>query len=226
MLLLGIDDSGRGPIIGPMIMAGVLIDVELEKEFREKGIKDSKLLTPIKREILAEIIKEKSLTYKVSIISPTEIDGRTSSGINLNTLEAIKAAEIINKIKKESPGIDNIKVIVDCPSPNISKWKSVLKSYVEDISNLEFIVEHKADFNHIACSAASIIAKSTREKEIKKIKKKIGKDFGSGYPSDPITKKFLEDYSKTHEKDGIFRQTWQTWKNNTAKQQQKNLGDY
>ncbi len=226
MLILGIDDAGRGPVIGPMILAGCLLDDKFESELKRLGVKDSKQVTQKRREFLAEKIKEKAETFEVAIAYPSEIDGKNHDGINLNTLEAIKAAEIINKIKKDTPGIDKIKVIVDCPSPNIEKWKSVLKSYVEDISNLEFVVEHKADFNHIACSAASIIAKSTREKEIKKIKKQIGKDFGSGYPSDPITKKFLEDYSEEHEKDGIFRQTWQTWKNNTAKKQQKNLGDY
>jgi len=223
MLILGIDDSGRGPIIGPMTLAGCLIDSELELEFKEKGVKDSKKLTPMRREILAEIIKAKALSYHICIIPPQEIDGRTNNGINLNRLEAIKAAEIINHINQD---FDKIKVVVDCPSPNIEKWKNTLKSYINNTSNLEFVVEHKADVNHIACSAASILAKSTREKEVLKIKKQIGKDFGSGYPSDPYTCKFLQEHAKEHKKDGIFRETWQTWKTACGKKQQKKLGEY
>ena len=220
MLVLGIDDSGRGPIIGPMILAGCLISSELEKEFKEKGVKDSKKLTPVRREILAEIIRTKALSYHIEVVFPDEIDSSINSGTNLNTLEAIKAAEIINKLNKD---FDKIRVVVDCPSPNIPAWRNTLKSYVKNTKNIEFVVEHKADVNHIACSAASVIAKSQREKEVAKIKKQIGKDFGSGYPSDPTTCKFLQDYSRKHENDGIFRKTWQTWKDACGKRQQKEL---
>ena len=206
-----------------MILAGCLIDSELEKEFREKGVKDSKKLTDMRREILAEIIRAKALSYQVLVISPQEIDGRTNAGINLNRIEAMKAGEIINKTNQH---YDKIKVVVDCPSPNIEKWTRILQAYVEKKDNLEFVVEHKADVNHIACSAASILAKSQREKEVRLIKKKIGKDFGSGYTSDPITQKFLKDYAKKHDGDGIFRKTWSTWKNNCGKKQQKKLGEY
>jgi len=206
-----------------MILAGCLINEEIEKEFKKLGVKDSKKLTPRKREILAEIIKKQALTFKVLIISPQEIDGRNHIGINLNRIEAIKAGEIINKINK---GFDKIKVIVDCPSPNIEKWRNTLKSYVEKKDNLEFVVEHKADVNHIACSSASIIAKSTREKEIRKIKRKLGIEFGSGYPNDPITQKFLKEHYKTHKADGIFRHTWQTIKNHKLKKEQKNLEEF
>lgn len=224
MLILGIDDAGRGPVIGPMVLAGVLIDSTLENEFKIQGVKDSKQLTPKKREVLAEMIKKKALSYRVVLATPEEIDSKTEAGINLNRLEAIKAGEIINEINKT--GLDKIKVVADCPSPNIENWKNVLKSYVEDTSNLEFVVEHKADVNHVACSAASVIAKSRREKEVEKIKKQIGVDFGSGYPADPITCKFLSQYAKKYEKDGIFRQTWATWKTVCGKKQQKKLGEF
>ena len=223
MLILGIDDSGRGPVIGPMVLARCLIDSEIEKEFKKLGVRDSKKLTARKREILAEIIKKKALSYKIAIILPREIDGKTNLGINLNKIEAIKSAEIINKVNK---GFDKLKVIVDCPSPNKKKWEAFLKSHVQKKENIQFVIEHKADVNHIACSAASILAKSTREKEISKIKKRIGKDFGSGYTSDPITQKFLEEHSEKHKNDGIFRETWETWKRVRRKKEQKNLSDF
>jgi len=227
-------------------MSGCLIDSEIESEFKKQGVKDSKKLTPRRREILAEIIKEKALAYEILVIHPKEIDSRTNSGINLNRIEAIKAAEIINKISEtkkiftkerfsepqkskisaELKGIEKIKVVVDCPSPNIEKWKNTLKSYVNNKEKFDFVVEHKADVNHIACSAASIIGKSEREKQIEQIKKQIGIDFGSGYSSDPYTMNFLKNYYKKHKKDGIFRETWGTIKNHKAKKQQKKLLDY
>ncbi len=89
MLKLGIDDAGRGPVIGPMILAGCLIDEEQEAEFKKLGVKDSKLLTPKRREALAELVKEKAITFEITITHPNEIMQRNHVGINLNTLEAI-----------------------------------------------------------------------------------------------------------------------------------------
>ena len=219
MLTLGIDDAGRGPVIGDMFMAGVIIDEETEAEFKAKGVKDSKKLTDYRREILAEVVKAKAMSHEVLSSTPAEID----SGINLNTLEAQKAGEIINLIDKKTQGLENIKVVVDCPSQNIEAWKKTLLSYVNNPKKFHFFIEHKADANHIACSAASILAKSSREKHVAELKKKLGVDFGSGYSSDPVTCKFLQDYSKKHEKDGIFRKTWQTWKDVCNSKKQKKL---
>jgi ribonuclease HII len=208
-LILGIDDAGRGPVIGPMILAGCLVDEATEREFKKLGVKDSKELTPKRREFLAAIIREKAETFEVVMAYPREIDEKLENGTNLNHLEAIKMAEIINKINK---GYKKIKVIVDCPSVGIAKWTDVLKMKIEDLSTLEIICEHKADRNYVAVSAASILAKSTREKEMDKLREKYGAEMGSGYTSDPSTIKFLEKNAQKHEDSGIFRKTWETWK--------------
>jgi ribonuclease HII len=223
MLILGIDDAGRGPIIGPMVMAGVLIDEKDESRLKFLGVRDSKQLTQNRREVLAKEIEKIAISYHVVLIHPYEIDGRGTAGLNLNKIEAVKAALIINNLNKTS---ERIKVVIDCPSTNIKKWENYLKGYVDRIDNLDFFVEHKADVNHVACSAASILAKCAREEEVEKIKEKIGKDFGSGYPSDPATKKFIEEYSKEHKKDGIFRETWATWQNHKTKKEQRSINDF
>jgi len=223
MLTLGIDDAGRGPVIGPMILAGCLIDKNKESELKRLGVKDSKQLTPKRREFLAEKIREMSESFEVTISFPEEIDGKNKEGINLNDLEAIKTAEIINKINSIKKTKEKIKVVVDCPSPSIIKWQDFLKTKIENLSNLEISCEHKADKNHVSVSAASILAKSLREKEMNKLKEKYGREIGSGYSSDPATCRFLEKYAQKHKHDGIFRQTWSTWKKACSAKEQKKL---
>ena len=97
-LVLGIDDSGRGPLIGPMILAGVLMTREQESILKELGVKDSKQVLHPARVKLAGEIKENSIKSKVVLSSPNEIDEAVESKSNLNTLEAKKAAEIINDL--------------------------------------------------------------------------------------------------------------------------------
>lgn len=220
MLKLGIDDAGRGPVIGPMILAGCLINEETEKEFKKLGVKDSKQLTDKRREFLAEIIREKAEAFEVVIIQPEEIDGKNKDGINLNDVEAIASAQIINKINK---GFDKINAVIDCPSTNRSKWRDFVMTKIDNLSNLEISCEHKADVNHIAVSAASILAKSEREKEMFVLKEKYGDEIGSGYTSDPRTSKFLSANVKKYNHDGIFRKSWATWKTATGKTGQKKL---
>ncbi len=221
MLKLGIDDAGRGPVIGPMVLAGCLIDEETEKEFKALGVKDSKKLTEKRREFLAEIIRQKAITFEVVIIHPEEIDSKNLEGVNLNEVEGFACSRIINKINK---GFGEIKIVIDCPSTNITNWTNFVKSKVQDMSNLNLVCEHKADVNHIAVSAASIIAKSTREKEMATLKEKYGHEIGSGYSSDPLTARFLANNLKKYDGDGIFRKSWATWKTANGNASQSKLG--
>jgi len=220
MFELGIDDAGRGPVIGPMVLAGCLIDKKNLSALKRLGVKDSKQLTQKRREFLAEKIKELVETFEIVVVHPEEIDKAQDDGTKLNELEALACARIINKINK---GFKNIKVIVDCPSVSIIKWKDFLKTKIKNLSNLEIFCEHKADKNHVSVSAASILAKCTRENEMKKLKEKFGKSIGSGYTSDPLTQKFLEKYAHKHKEEGIFRKSWITWKNASKNLRQRKL---
>ncbi len=207
MFLIGIDDAGRGPLIGPMILGGVLIKKEDERELKKLGAKDSKLLAHSERVRLAELIKKQVIHHHVVKATPDEIDNAVLHGSNLNTLEAQKMAQVINEL---NDGKKQIKVIVDCPSINIPKWRDKLLSFIKKTSNLEVVCEHKADFNHPVVSAASILAKVVREEEVAKIKQEYG-DIGSGYPADPFTKKFLQEHGSRLKDSGIFRKSWATW---------------
>ncbi|MCK5624894.1 ribonuclease HII [Candidatus Pacearchaeota archaeon] len=228
MLELGIDDAGRGPVIGPMVLAGCLIDEKTARKFKKLGVRDSKQLTSKRREFLTQKIKEEVISFEIVLADADEINKKQDSGTNLNMLEAIKTAKIINKINKEISLKDKseackIKVVVDCPSTSIIKWRDFLMTKVKDLSNLDIVCEHKADKNHVSVSAASILAKSTREKEMDKLKKKYGEEIGSGYTSDPSTSKFLTKNVSKHKDSGIFRKNWITWKKAQAKSEQKKL---
>lgn len=223
MKIIGIDDAGRGPVIGPMILSGVLADESDEELIKQWGAKDSKLLTFKKRaEIQEKILK--NFETATAITSAGEIDTQISSGTNLNTIEAIKAGKIINELIKNKT--EKIKVIIDCPSPNTLAWKAVVLNYVEKPEQIELYCEHKADLNHSIVSAASIIAKQTREAELEKIKTTLGKNCGSGYCSDPITKEFLKNSHQELEKLHLIRKSWQTWADLINKKQQKFLEDF
>ncbi|MDO8481427.1 MAG: ribonuclease HII [Nanoarchaeota archaeon] len=212
MRILGIDEAGRGPVIGPLVMAGVVGD---EKKLKALGAKDSKMLTPKQREDLFEQIKSLATDYKIVIIPPAEIDAAVlSKNTNLNWLEADHAAEIINALKPD-------RAIVDCPSNNLKKYTEYLVKKLT--CKPEMVVEHKADANYPSCSAASILAKVTRDREIEKLEKKVG-PLGSGYPSDPTTQAFL----KRHYLDypGIFRKSWESYKRLVEVKKQRNLGEF
>ena len=217
VLVCGVEEAGRGPVIGPLVMCGVLIEQEDEAKLQEMGVKDSKLLSPKQRSNLFNKIKKIAKSSKLLVVSPKEVDDALNSeSLNLNKLEAQKMAEIINKLKPD-------RAIIDCPSINIPAFAGYLRKFIEN-KNIEIIAEHKADTKYFVVGAASILAKVVRDKEIEKIKRKIGINFGSGYPSDEITQDFLGKYWDKY--PGIFRKTWISYKKIVKKQNQKNLGEF
>lgn len=202
MLICGIDEARRGPVIGPMVMCGVLVSEEDSQKLKFLGVKDSKLLTPKKREELFPKIKKIIKAYEAVIIQPEEIDEAVrSQELNLNRLEAVKTAVILNKLRPD-------KAIIDCPSTNIKSYLSYLRIYLHK-KDLEIRAEHNAE-RYPVVAAASIIAKVTGDSELKKIQSKIKENIGSGYPSDPATKEFLSRHYKRY--PHIFRKTWETYK--------------
>jgi len=218
ILICGVDEAGRGPVIGPLVMCGLMIREEDEKKLVKIQVKDSKLLTKEKRESLFPKIKDISYKYEVIIIEPEEIDKAVNNhdGLNLNKLEANKTAEILNLLNPD-------KAIIDAPSNNIKSYKQYLSKLIKK-KDMEIILEHKADVNFPVVSAASIIAKVTRDNEIERIKKEINVDFGSGYMTDPKTLKFLEKY---YEKYGyLFRKSWFPYKDIMSKRFQSKLEDF
>lgn len=217
MLLCGIEEAGRGPVIGPMVMCGVLIDEKDELKLVAVGARDSKLLSPRARELVYKKIIGLVKDYKVVAISPQEIDAAIQSPtLNLNWLEAKKTSEIVNYLKPD-------KVILDCPSSNCRAYADYVRKGLEN-KKVRIVAEHKADVNHPIVSAASIIAKVVRDQKIEGIKKEIGIDFGSGYPADERTAKFLREYHDKYPE--LFRKEWEPYRKIIKAKKQKGLAEF
>ncbi len=210
--IAGIEEAGRGPVIGPMVMA----IISCSKDEIPVGVDDSKKLSRKRREILFdELIK---LDHFFEIISPLKIDEALfSSETNLNWLEADIGGKLLNKMNDKC-FVDE--AIFDCPSPNIEAFTERVEKQVKN-KKTKVICEHKADLNYKIVGAASIIAKVVRDREIDKIKEKIGHDFGSGYPSDPKTIAFIKKYYLKF--SPIFRKSWSTYQNVVRRKNQKTL---
>jgi ribonuclease HII len=217
-IICGVDEAGRGPAVGPMVICGASFPENLSDRLKEIGVKDSKLLLPEEREALFGKVTELcGKKYYIIIISPDEIDSAVFEK-DLNWLEARKTAEIINFLRPD-------KAIIDCPNPNTKAYSEYIRERLIG-RKAELVCEHKADFRYPVVGAASILAKVTRDAEIEKIKKGIGIDFGSGYPSDPKTKKFIEENFDSKKFASIIRHSWSPVKNRVAEKAQRKLGDF
>ncbi len=187
MQIAGVDDAGRGPIIGPLVIAGVLLDDKDLSRLVDSGVKDSKRLSPRRREELATEIRELALQYHVAMLSPAEIDRVVETGKKLhklNRLEAQTMAKVITILKPDVAYVDASDVLADRFKQHISENLTF---------KVKIISEHKADAKYPIVSAASIIAKVERDRALSALQEKYG-NMGCGYATDSHTIKFLENW--------------------------------
>lgn len=198
----GADEAGRGPVFGPMVLCGVLLDERTLDELKAAGVKDSKLLTPRRRETLAKLISQKAAKCEIIELSPTEIDElRLVKKINLNEAEAMNFARILDSLK---PKI----AYVDSTDPDPTMFKERIQRHLRTRPKL--VVENFADRKYIVVAAASIVAKVRRDQKVAELRRKYG-DFGSGYTSDPRTIDFLQQWMRRHDELPEFaRKSWET----------------
>jgi len=200
MKLGGIDEAGRGPVIGPLVIAAVVIDESNLEKLKSLGVKDSKKLTPTKREELFNSIIALLDDYVIIELLPEQIDNRD---VSLNEFEIKNFVKALNSLKIK-PDI----LYIDAADVKEERFGEIIGKSLN--FSPKIIAEHKADAKYPPVSAASILAKVTRDRAIEKLKEKYG-EIGSGYPSDPRTRKFLEEYYKKHgEFPPIVRKSWDT----------------
>ena len=164
MLIAGVDEAGRGCIIGPLVVAGVLVKDENLHVLRQIGVKDSKLLSPKKREVLFTEISRIAEKHHVVKLSPCEIDRAVECKRKLhklNRLEAQTMTQIINTLKPDEAYVDAADVLEDRFKHHIQEGLTV---------KARITSRHKADKIYPVVSAASIIAKVERDKEIAALK--------------------------------------------------------
>ncbi|MEM4718719.1 MAG: ribonuclease HII [Nitrososphaerota archaeon] len=203
MRICGIDEAGRGAVIGPMVVAGVLVDQSRVGELVELGVRDSKDLTPGIRAELSKLIREIAERVEIMVVDARIVDESTrrSGAGGINELEAKIIAKLIDRLKPDA-------AYVDLPSTKYHDFRAMIECHAGHKCSL--ILEHKADRKYPVVSAASIIAKHERDMIVERLKAELG-DFGSGHPSDPKTRSFLLQALRRGEvqRDHI-RLTWRT----------------
>jgi ribonuclease HII len=202
----GVDEAGRGCVIGPLVIAGVLFQKEIIEELGHLGVKDSKKLTAKKRRELDIEIKDIAKEYNFFDLQPKEIDKVVNRGEplrKLNYLEAMGMGKVIRDLRPDVAFVDPADVLVD--------------RYVKQIRRvlpfkLHMVCEKHADDKFLVVSAASILAKVRRDQFIEDLRERYG-DFGSGYCSDWKTIEYLESWFNEHDHCPSFiRASWSTVK--------------
>ncbi len=202
ILIAGVDEAGRGPCVGPMVIAVTCIKKNDEEKLSQIGVKDSKMLSEKERERqFAEIVQVVS-EFSFVRIDATEID-ELRNRKSLNEVEAMRIGELLNGLKTK-PEL----IYVDSPDPISSNFAKRIRKYIN--FNPIIKAEHKADVNYPIVSAASIIAKVERDHSIKELEKEYGV-IGSGYPHDELTITFLKKYLHQYNQlPVIARKSWIT----------------
>jgi len=200
IIIAGGDEAGRGAVLGPLVVSLVSINEGKVKKLSEIGVRDSKMLSRKRREFLFDDIYSLAEDVRTYAITPEEINNAMRSNISLNELEAIHFARLIDeseanpkKIYLDSPDVvpEKFGIRVSLISNKPLKVNGVRRR-VESGGNAakavaRVIAEHKADVKYPVVSAASIIAKVTRDRAIEELEESLGFELGSGYPSDKVT---------------------------------------
>ena len=235
-LITGVDEAGRGALIGPMVICGITAERRVAEKLRRIGVRDSKELTPAKRAELYDSIKHVLHTEsRVSSVLPISIpacriDAQKSENSNLNLLEARTMAEIIGMIGGEE-------VYLDALTTRPERFKRVVLDFLnegkrgKDVrlegKKFRIISENEADKRYPIVSAASIIAKVERDRAIEEIKKEAGVDFGVGYSHDQRTVDFVDTLIKTHRRlPAYVRKSWITTQQLQEKNWQRRIKDF
>ncbi len=197
MILAGIDEAGRGAVLGPLVVAGVFIEEKKYGIFQRIGVKDSKLLSPQKREEIFDELKVKKIAFHYFEILPAKIDM-----YSINDLEIEAVAKLLNKGRPD-------RVLLDVPAfgRGIERYCERVREKLRGRS-IDILGGNKFDVHHAIVGAASIVAKVIRDRKIEKLKKAYG-DFGSGYPNSRTSEFIRANFDLVKP---IVRMKWDTIK--------------
>jgi len=197
MRLLGLDEAGRGCVLGPLVVGGFLWTDGSDDPLREAGADDSKKLSAKKRAAVLERIAKMGTGF-LREASPADIDAE-----NINTLEEAAFASIILEARP-----DHVIIDAPCHPRGIANFQTRLTARLAEagMAPPTFTIEPKADGNYPVCGAASIFAKVHRDAQIEALG-----SVGSGYPSDPITRSWIQGFMQRGEDlPDCVRKRWGT----------------
>lgn len=202
-LICGIDEAGRGSLIGPLVVAGFAAPLSVAKTLRGIGVRDSKKLTRKRRYEVYQRLMDLPSIVEVVVLDPLLVDSSTKARGRggINKLEAAAIREIIKRI-------DAGRVYVDSLSRDAASFGLLLRS--EMGGGVEVICGVRADSRYPIVGAASIIAKVERDRWVEDLKERLG-DIGSGYPADEKTREFVRDWLiRKGSLPGFVRASWRT----------------
>jgi len=209
---LGVDEAGKGPVLGSMFAAAVRADPETLPE----DVGDSKGIPPERREQLAAAIHEAADAVALAEISVERID---SEETDMNELTVAAHAEALSQVAE-----DGDEGYVDAGDTNAVRFEGNVAEQVG--TTVELRAEHGADETYPIVGAASIVAKEAREAHVARLAAEYG-PVGSGYPSDPDTREFLREYVLEHDVlPDCARRSWQTSQDALAAAEQSSLTDF
>ncbi len=201
MLLLGVDEAGKGPVIGSMFVAGLVIDEEKLFDLAAFGVRDSKQLLPARREILAKKILNIANDHYELEVAPRVID-ELRQVMTMNDIMVRCFSQVLQHLSAD-------RAILDAADVNAQRFGNRVKS--TSGTSMDILAEHKADERHLVVSAASILAKVKRDESVRTLERSMNCKIGSGYPGDPETIEFLKKWVKDN-KDlpPCARRSWAT----------------
>jgi len=182
-VLCGIDEAGRGPVLGPLVVGAAF--VEDDAILRELGVKDSKQLSASKRERIYSDILEHCDHVCTAILPAGDIDIRRKSA-SLNDIEMDMFIEVASRHDFDI-------IYADCPDVNENRFSSEMSLR---LNQCRVVARHRADDTYPVVSAASIVAKVTRDRILDDLRSEFDCMIGSGYPSDSVTMDFIEKWIK------------------------------
>ncbi len=201
--IAGIDEAGRGPLIGDMFLACIVIDKGSLRRLMEAGVRDSKTLSRSRRMKLLPIIINYSIRIFVRRYPPHVIDER-----NINELLARGVAEILRRLNS----LNNVNVdAVYIDDIGGRKAHEIIFSALPQGELPRIVIEPKADRKYVVVSAASVLAKCLRDLHVEGLHRLWG-DFGSGYPSDPKLRTWLKSVLEKGSIPPIIRRSWKTYR--------------
>ncbi|HYB77169.1 MAG TPA: ribonuclease HII [Thermoplasmata archaeon] len=180
--ILGIDEAGRGSLIGPLVVGAFCISSDRLEDLTVLGAKDSKALTPGARERVYDGLARLGTRAHVAL-APRTVDSSVVRG-KLNVLEVETFARLIRQLDPDVAYVD---------ACDTNQWRFGLRVGRLVGARVRVVARHHADRDYPIVGAASIVAKVRRDRALARLREVLGADLGSGYPSDSKTLKFVRE---------------------------------